>query len=93
MQNNKAFSIIELLVVIAIFAILAVFGYPKVDQWLTDREVKKAFFDKQTCTLGDQLRSDGQLNASEVFLDILILSSRIKPLNEPGHSRSLVPSL
>ncbi len=41
MRNNKAFSIIELLVVITIFAVLAVFGYPKVDQWLTDREVKK----------------------------------------------------
>ena len=41
MRNNKAFSIIELLVVITIFAVLAVFGYPKVDQWLTEREVKK----------------------------------------------------
>ncbi len=41
MRNNKAFSIIELLVVIGIFAVLAVFGYPKVDQWLTEREVKK----------------------------------------------------
>ena len=55
--------------------------------------VKKAFFDKHTCTFGDQLSSDGQLNASEVSLDILILSSCIKPLNEPGHNRSLVPSL
>ena len=41
MQNLKAFSILELLVVIAIIAIISVFGYPKVDQWLTDREVKK----------------------------------------------------
>ena len=41
MRNNKAFSIIELLVVIAIFAILAVFGYPKVDDWVTEREAKK----------------------------------------------------
>ena len=41
MQNHKAFSILELLVVIAIIAIISVFGYPKVDQWLTDREVKK----------------------------------------------------
>ena len=41
MQNNRAFSIIELLVVIAIFAILAVFGYPKVDEWVTEREAKK----------------------------------------------------
>ena len=40
MQNNKAFSIIELLVVIAIIAIVSVFGYPKIDQWLTDREMK-----------------------------------------------------
>ena len=44
MRNNKAFSIIELLVVIAIFAILAVFGYPKVDQWLTEREVRKEVY-------------------------------------------------
>ena len=41
MQNRKAFSILELLVVIAIIAIISVFGYPKVDQWLTDREVAK----------------------------------------------------
>ena len=39
MQNRKAFSILELLVVIAIIAIISVFGYPKVDKWLTDREV------------------------------------------------------
>ena len=36
MQNNKAFTILELLVVIAIIAIMSIFGYPKVDQWLTD---------------------------------------------------------
>ena len=41
MLNHKAFSILELLVVIAIIAIMSVFGYPKVDQWLSDREVKK----------------------------------------------------
>ena len=41
MRNNRAFSIIELLVVIAIFAILAVFGYPKVEDWITEREAKK----------------------------------------------------
>ena len=41
MLNRKALSILELLVVIAIIAIISVFGYPKVDQWLTDREVKK----------------------------------------------------
>ena len=41
MPSHKAFSILELLVVIAIIAIVSVFGYPKVDQWLTDREVKK----------------------------------------------------
>ena len=40
MQNNKAFSILELLVVIAIIAVISVFGYPKVDSWLADREVK-----------------------------------------------------
>ena len=45
MRNNKAFSIIELLVVIAIFAILAVFGYPKVDDWVTEREAKKNAFE------------------------------------------------
>ena len=45
MQNNKAFSIIELLVVIAIFAIMAVFGYPKVDDWVTEREAKKNAFE------------------------------------------------
>mgnify|MGYP005635090425 CR=1 FL=1 len=45
MQNNRAFSIIELLVVIAIFAILAVFGYPKVDEWVTEREAKKNAFE------------------------------------------------
>ena len=39
MQNHKAFSILELLVVIAIIAIISVFGYPKVDKWLTDREI------------------------------------------------------
>ena len=39
MQNRKAFSILELLVVIAIIAIISVFGYPKVDKWLTDREI------------------------------------------------------
>ena len=41
MQNNRAFSIIELLVVIVIFAVMAVFGYPKVDEWVTKREAKK----------------------------------------------------
>ncbi len=40
MLNRKAFSILELLVVIAIIAIISVFGYPKVDKWLADREVK-----------------------------------------------------
>ena len=39
MQNRKAFSILELLVVITIIAIISVFGYPKVDKWLTDREI------------------------------------------------------
>ena len=39
MLNHKAFSILELLVVIAIIAIISVFGYPKVDTWLTDREI------------------------------------------------------
>ena len=39
MLNRKAFSILELLVVIAIIAIISVFGYPKVDKWLTDREI------------------------------------------------------
>ncbi len=41
MQNNKAFSILELLVVITIIAIVALFGYPKIDQWSSEREVKK----------------------------------------------------
>ena len=45
MRNNRAFSIIELLVVIAIFAILAVFGYPKVEDWITEREAKKNAFE------------------------------------------------
>ena len=39
MLNHKAFSILELLVVITIIAIMSIFGYPKVDQWLTDREI------------------------------------------------------
>ena len=39
MLNRKAFSILELLVVITIIAIISVFGYPKVDKWLTDREI------------------------------------------------------
>ena len=39
--KQRGFTLIELLVVIAIIAIISVFGYPKVDQWLTDREVKK----------------------------------------------------
>ena len=41
MQNHKAFSILELLVVITIIAIISVFGYPKVNNWLADREAKK----------------------------------------------------
>ena len=45
MQNNRAFSIIELLVVIVIFAVMAVFGYPKVDEWVTKREAKKNAFE------------------------------------------------
>ena len=44
MQNNKAFTILELLVVIAIIAIMSIFGYPKVDQWLTEREVRKEVY-------------------------------------------------
>ena len=39
MLNRKAFSILELLVVITIIAIISVFGYPKVNKWLTDREI------------------------------------------------------
>ena len=41
MQKNKAFSIIELLVVIAIIGVIAFFVYPAIQNWITDREVKK----------------------------------------------------
>lgn len=38
--KNKAFSILELLVVLFIIGLISIFSYPKIEDWLTDREVK-----------------------------------------------------
>ena len=65
MQNNKAFSILELLVVIAIIAIMSIFGYPKVDQWLTEREVRKEVY-----RLVDYINSKKSPSHSEIKLKI-----------------------
>ena len=41
-QKIKGFTILELLVVITIVSIVSAIGYPKWNDWKTDREVRQA---------------------------------------------------
>ena len=66
MQNHKAFSILELLVVIAIIAIISVFGYPKVGNWLAEREVKAEV--NRLITYIEEKKSEAQSNKYPIIV-------------------------
>ena len=80
MQNHKAFSILELLVVITIIAIISVFGYPKVDKWLTDREISNevnkfvAYFEEKKSEVNSKVEIFSEINKDgykETFLELV----------------------
>ena len=48
MIRNKAFTILELLVVLAVIGVFSVVAYPKISNWIDDRNVKKEVFETVT---------------------------------------------
>ena len=47
-MRNKAFTILELLVVLAVIGVFSVVAYPKISNWITDRNVKKEVYETVT---------------------------------------------
>ena len=45
MIKKNAFTILELLVVLAVIGVFSVVAYPKISNWITDRNVKKEVYD------------------------------------------------
>ena len=41
----KGFTLIELLVVLAVIGVFSVVAYPKISNWIADRNVKKEVFE------------------------------------------------
>lgn len=41
---NKGLSLIELLVVVALIGIITIFAYPKIETWLTKKEIEKEVY-------------------------------------------------
>tara|TARA_B110000037_G_C17102082_1_gene498419 strand:+ start:49 stop:726 length:678 start_codon:yes stop_codon:yes gene_type:complete len=46
--KKNAFTILELLVVLAVMGVFAVFAYPNISNWITDRNVKKEVYETVT---------------------------------------------
>ena len=44
-MRNKAFTILELLVVLAVIGVFSVVAYPKISNWIADRNVKKEVYE------------------------------------------------
>ena len=44
-MKKNAFTILELLVVLAVIGVFSVVAYPKISNWITDRNVKKEVYD------------------------------------------------
>ena len=43
--KKNAFTILELLVVLAVIGVFSVVAYPKISNWIVDRNVKKEVFE------------------------------------------------
>ena len=43
--KKNAFTILELLVVLAVIGVFSVVAYPKISNWIDDRNVKKEVFE------------------------------------------------
>ena len=48
MIKKNAFTILELLVVLAVIGVFSVVAYPKISNWIEDRNVKKEVYETVT---------------------------------------------
>jgi prepilin-type N-terminal cleavage/methylation domain-containing protein len=48
MIKKNAFTIIELLVVLAVIGVFSIVAYPKISNWIEDRNVKKEVYETVT---------------------------------------------